>query len=579
MRLFDALVRHAFVVSACLLLAACGGGGGGGSSSAGTSFTLSTNTLNFVAEAPSTTPPLAQLTGTVSGSISGTLYIKVVASGSVISFISGVTFNSANSGTVTVFPGNPGTLGVGSHSGTITVSACLNDPSCATGQLPGSPQIVAVSYLVKSSVHGETVMPHVATTNQSGAVVIRGTGFVGNNVNKVSFGTFDAVGFTVVGDTEIHASYPALAAGTYAVNLANASGAVPFSGTLAVVTPKTYAAGTLAYPSAPQQTLALKYDAEREVVLVAASYFDGVNFNTTSRAGNRILRYQFANGAFTGMTTKDVPLLQDIALSPDGAQVIAITDTDVIHLDPVTLAEIRRTTAALDSSTYLKDIVVTNDGNALITTGLSGSGSTTTYLYPLSQSQFLATNHSCNYNASSGASADGSLGVFIQGVLSPVPPLCAYDASGGAFSVLSITANQFQCINSFMGKCRRPSLDASGSRIAVIDFSFTVSIYDRAFTLLGLLPGTSGAAAFSPDGARGYTYDSSGSLRTFDLTLPTVSGEFQEIGTGTVLAGSPGTDMTSSFPSPSAVVRLITSPDGGTLFLAGGNQLVIQPAP
>ncbi len=172
MRLFDALVRHAFVVSACLLLAACGGGGGGGSSSAGTSFTLSTNTLNFVAEAPSTTPPLAQLTGTVSGSISGTLYIKVVASGSVISFISGVTFNSANSGTVTVFPGNPGTLGVGSHSGTITVSACLNDPSCATGQLPGSPQIVAVSYLVKSSVHGETVMPHVATTNQSGAVVI-----------------------------------------------------------------------------------------------------------------------------------------------------------------------------------------------------------------------------------------------------------------------------------------------------------------------------------------------------------------------------------------------------------------------
>jgi len=87
MRLFDALVRHAFVVSACLLLAACGGGGGGGSSSAGTSFTLSTNTLNFVAQAPSTTPPLAQLTGTVSGSISGTLYIKVVASGSVISFI------------------------------------------------------------------------------------------------------------------------------------------------------------------------------------------------------------------------------------------------------------------------------------------------------------------------------------------------------------------------------------------------------------------------------------------------------------------------------------------------------------
>jgi len=61
--------------------------------------------------------------------------------------------------------------------------------------------------------------------------------------------------------------------------------------------------------------------------LVAASYFDGFNFNTASRTGNRILRYQFVNGAFSALTTKDIPLLQDITLTPDGAQVIAITDT------------------------------------------------------------------------------------------------------------------------------------------------------------------------------------------------------------------------------------------------------------
>jgi hypothetical protein len=572
------IVRQRLIVPALLLLAACGGGGGGGGGGTpSTGFTLSTNTVNFVAETPSTPPPPVQITGTVSGSLSGTLYVKVVASGNVVSFIFGPTFNSPASGTVSVFPGNPGSLGVGSHSGTITVTACVNDPSCATGQLPGSPQVVAVSYLVKSSVHAETVMPHVATTNQAGAVVIRGTGFVRDGVSKVAFGVVDAVSFTVVGDTEIHATYPALAAGTYALTLANASGAVPFSGKLAVVTPKTYAAGTLPYPSAPQQTLAVKYDAEREAVLIAASYFDGFNFNTASRVGNQILRYQFASGAFSALTTKNIPLLQDIALTPDGAELIAVTDTELIHLDPVTLAEIRRNTAALGGSTYFKDIVITNDGDALLTTGFVGSGATTTYLYPLSQSQFLATNHSCNYYGSSGVSADGSLAVFIQGGLSPVPPLCSYDASGGAFAVLSTTANQTQCLNSGMGTCRRPSLDASGTRIAVIDSSFTVSIYDRTSTPLGLLPGTSGATAFSPDGARAYTYDSSGSLRTFDLTLATVAGKFQEIGTGTVLAGSPGPDMTIF--SPPAVVRLVTSPDGGTLFLAGGNQLVIQPAP
>jgi hypothetical protein len=578
MRLFAASVQHPFAVSACLLLAACGGGDGGGGGTPGTGFSLSTNTLNFVAETPSTAPPSLPLTGTVSGSLSGTLYIKAVAVGGVISSISAPSFNSAASGTVSVFPANPGTLGVGSHSGTITVTACLNDSTCATGQLPGSPQIVTVSYLVKSSVHAETVMPHVATANQSGAVVIRGTGFVGNNVNKVAFGTADAVAFTVVGDTEIRATYPALAAGTYNVNLANASGAVSFSGKLVVVAPKTYAPGTLAYPSAPQQTLALKYDAEREAVLIAASYFDG-NFNSTSRVGNQILRYQFANGVFSALTTKNVPLLQDIALAPDGAELIAVTDTELIHLDPVTLAEIRRSTApaAPGLPTYFKDIVVTNDGNALLTTGLSGSGSTTTYLYPLSQSQFLATNHSCTYFASSGVSADGSLAMFIQGGLSPTPPLCSYDTSSGVFAVLPITANQVQCLNSGMGTCRRPSLDTSGSRIAVIDSSFTVSIYDRSSALLGLLPGTAGAVAFSPDSARAYTFDSSGKLRTFNLTAPTLSGKFLEIGTGTDLAGSPGPDI--AVFSPTAVVRMITSPDGGTLFLAGGNQLVIQPAP
>ncbi|HZT63629.1 MAG TPA: hypothetical protein VFA36_10875, partial [Burkholderiales bacterium] len=93
------------------------------------------------------------------------------------------------------------------------------------------------------------------------------------------------------------------------------------------------------------------------------------------------------------------------------------------------------------------------------------------------------------------------------------------------------------------------------------------------------LPGNSGTAAFSPDSARSYTYDSGGKLRTFDLTAATVAGQFQEIGSpGTALVGSPGTD-TLSFGTPSAVVRLIATPDGGTLFLAGGSQVVIQPAP
>jgi len=246
----------------------------------------------------------------------------------------------------------------------------------------------------------------------------------------------------------------------------------------------------------------------------------------------------------------------------------------------VTLSGIRRTAAALNLRTYLKDIVVTNDGNALITTGFAGSGDTATYLYPLSQSQLYATNHSCTYNASAAASADGSLGVFIQDPTSPLQPLCKYEGSSGSFTVLPITGAQNTCVNSFLGTCRRPSLDASGNRIAVISGNI-VSVYDHAFALLGTLPGGNTAVAVSPNGTRAYAYDSNNSSHTFDLTAATVSGQFQEIGTGTALAGSPGPGASAQPTTQSqyAVVRLITSPDGSTLFLAGRDQLVIQPAP
>jgi hypothetical protein len=423
------------------------------------------------------------------------------------------------------------------------------------------------------------VAPYVAISNSSGEVIIRGENFTQVTVQDVTFGGVSATAFTVVSDTEIHATHPPLSAGTYAVKLQNNLGIDRSLANLVAVTPRSYSAGTLQYPQTPHQPLALEYDAEREALLVAVSYFDGNNFNTASRQGNRILRYQFVNGAIDSISMKEIPLLQDLALSPDGRQVIAITDNAVIHLDPVNLSEMRRTNASLSSSYYLKDIVVTNDGNALITTGLSGSGGTPTYLYPLSQSLFQNTFQPCNYFATPAVSADGSLAVFIQGGLSPVPPLCSYESSSGSFAVLPINANQTQCMNSAMGTCRTPSLDKSANHISVIDVLYTASIYARNFTLLGRLPGMFGVVTLSPDGTRAYAYESNGILRTFDMTANTVNGQFQEIGSGTMLAGNPGSAVVTYPPSPYTIVKITVSPDGGTLFLAGSNQLVIQPAP
>lgn len=566
---FFSLITGVFFLTSCIV----GGDDGVNAPANITSFTLSTNTINFTAEAPSVIPDSQKLTGTVTGDLTGILYILVDVSGTAVSSASDVVFDlSAQTGTVTIYPGSAERLGVGSHSSTITVRACINDATCATGELSGSPRIVDVSYQVKSSVHAESVMPQVAKANVSGDVVIRGFDFT-DNITKVSFTNTDATSVSVISDTEIHATYPALNAGTYSVQLGNDSGVMAFSGDLVVIESPAFVAGTLQYPSAaPRQILKTIYDAKNEALFVAASDFNGSNF-TTSRQTNRILRYQFLNGELVSEDSSVIPLLQGMSLSPDGGQLIAITDTQVLHLNPDTLVQTNSTTidSSWPASQYFKDIIVTNDGNALITTGYIGSGSTSSYLYPISEPGLYKTNHSCAYYGSPGVSANGAYAVFIQGGLSPVPPLCDYMSSFGTFTEIPtdfIKINQKQCTNSSMGLCIHPVIDKTGSRIAITDNSSSVSVYDN-LSMLGKLPITSEAVVFNEDASRLYAYDSTSDvLRTYDLSS-VVSGHFQEIGSGTTLAGSPGT----------GVLKIILSADGSTLFIVGNSQIIIQPVP
>ena len=571
MRKFIPMVKHALPLLS-ILLVSCGGGGGDGGTPGGGSndqFTLSTNSLDFVAESPSVNVSALPLTATVDSNLTGTLYVIANISGSAVSSVSNVTINQ-NSGTVYVSPVTPQTLGVGSHSGTVTITMCMNDPTCAAGQLVGSPKTVNVNYQVKSSVKLDTVMPNTVTANQSGNVILRGHGFTTGNITSVLFGAVNATAFNVISDTEIHATYPALVTNTYPIQVNSDQGTVSFSANLMVDSDPAYSPTAVGYPGAPTQILNVLYNADQEALYVVTSYFNSSNFNTTSRMTNELVRYQFGNGQFVSMSSKVIPLLQSIAISPDGLQLLALTDKQVIHLNPTSLAELSTPIASnLTSSEYFKDIVVMNDGNALITTGFAGSGGPPTYIYPLSNPQFFTTNHRCTDNATPALSADGSSAVFIQGILSPVPPLCEYNSSTGLFSELTINANQKQCRNSGIGTCLYPALDQKGEHIAVIDLSLTVRIYDQNYVFLGQLPIQSEAVIFSPDGSRAYAYDSATVIRTYDLTAATVNNEFQEMGTGTSLTGSPGI----------GVERMAISPDGATLFIAGRSQVIVQPLP
>lgn len=117
-----------------------------------------------------------------------------------------------------------------------------------------------------------------------------------------------------------------------------------------------------------------------------------------------------------------------------------------------------------------------------------------------------------------------------------------------------------------------PKFDRNGSRMVLN----RTNVYD-GYMHLGNLPSTTDAVVLSPDGTRAFAYDRSGELITYDLVSAPISGVFQQIGPAIALAGDPGR---SSLPGPYTESILMTiSPDGGAVFIAGTDAVIVQPTP
>ena len=525
------------------LLSACGGGSDSGS--AAVSITsVSTHALNFSAAGPDDVTPAAQtFTATVS---SGTVFFAVIPNGSAIANASFTL--SGTTATVTVFPAAPSALGAGTFTGTLTVSGQSCADAKCTSLISGERQDVNVTFQIPPTVR--FVAPYVGQTNTPGTVLIRGQGFQAFAVAGVTFGVTAASAFSVLSDTEIQASYPALAAGSYAVQVqASASpAAILSSAALVVVDPVSYAAGTLSYPTAAPQIKRLAYDSERQALWVAVD-----------SAGGEVLRYAYAGGTWGTPLTAPVASLVDIALSTNGTQLLALSQTDMTVIDPASLAAGGVIAGpSLVAGTFLKNLTVTNTDTAIVTTGFSGSTASLLYLYGIRSTAFTqpATAISLD-NATPGGSADGSLVAIAQGdpSLTTAPSTYQYLSATNAFSA-TVAINQ----NSIA-----PALDRNAIRIVLNG----IDVYDASYTLLGTLPSTTLAVVVKPDATRAYTFDSAAAaVLSFDLTTTASGAALPQVGAATALAGDPGSG-----------VQMAISPDGGTLFLAGANQIVVQPAP
>lgn len=471
--------------------------------------------------------------------------VSVIHAGKAIGNV--VTVLNGRTAQITVEPAEPSRVGGGALTGTVAVTGYFcADATCSRVEA-GNSETVNVTYQISPAV--SLVAPYVGIAGVSATAVIRGAGFAGFTIQGVNFGGTAATAFSVVSDSELYATFPALAAGIYPVQLdiPTHQGPVPSDTSMVVIDAPTYAAQALGYPSAIGAVRSIVYDAERAALFVATDASDGT-----------LLRYPYSGGAWGSPSGAAIAQLQDAALSVDGTQLLAATRTGVTPVDPAALTLGTAVAApSLDTDSYVKNIAVANNNTAIVTTGVARSESTKLYAYTVRTATLSESGTTLN-NATPGAPANGAVVMLVAGdaSLTTAPSVYGYSASTNTISVTTLSINQ---------NAIAPVLDRDGSRLALNG----LNVYDSDFNLFGTLPTTTLAVAFKPDGTRAYTYDSAAAgILTFDTSTTQDGEELTPLGAAVPLAADPG-----------AGVKMILSPDGGTLFLAGATQIVIQPTP
>jgi len=546
------------ICAAVFLMSSCGGssstGSTGGQGAGQASVSFSTNAISFKTPAPFAQAPATQtITGTVTGLTSGTVYITVqVNSPNDLFTVTNLTF-AGNSAQLSVIPAAP-SFGVGNYSGSITVSTCLNDPTCNTGQLTGSPRTIPVNYDIASGVDGSTVTPRVVPANAAGEVILRGTGFTA--ATNVSFGSVPASSISVLSDSEIDASYPALAASTYPITIN--SGGISHTASLSAVAPPAFSATSIPFPSGDvligPDPPGIEYDAGRTALFILLP-----GGNSTSPT---LVRYAFDGNTGTWGTPTQISMagLEQVHLSPDGTHLLGMVTPDSAHtsmveLDPVTMAQTKVTTASNPPlAATLCGFAIANDGNAIV--GLGG-------LVPV-----------------------GGPGGFAFGtssrIFTPMSAASCNPVASGNGAIVALNYGTYVSSTETVTQQQGPQTDSETTTDFLGNtFLSFAQVENQTGQVLGFI-GSSSGQVVNAAGTRAYgiiTDPNLGvpTLATFDLTA-TPSGspdpKFPQLGTPMTLATActPGSCRGGSY-------ALATTPDGSTIFMAGPNGLIVQPLP
>jgi hypothetical protein len=487
----------------------------------------------------------AALSQSVSVGSTGVALAWTAASSQPWVSVSPASGSSGSIVTLTIDQGQLATLDPGVRSAVITFS--YTPPLAGPTSLP-----LTVSLDLRLPKIA-SVTPYVAASATSKEVILRGLGFSNASGATLKFGASASVSsFTVTNDTEIRVTHPSLSSGSYLVTFPNAlnnPSIVRSDATLVVVDPPVYAATTIPYPNATvKQPLEIVYDPERQALLVGVAY-------PAPGSSGEIFRIPFTGAAWGTPTSILTSSFRDFALSSDGKKVVAASDFSVQAIDAATLAP-GQVTFTLLFELKFNGIAMANDGNAILSSTFiqepRAAGSL--WLYSVRDAAISLGASSFVPSASTGASADGSLVLFSSGSTFVADSnIVQYRSATGVFSFIA----------PFATTSIRPRLDRRATRVVL---NGNILIKDSDYGHPTNLSGTAGAVALSPDGTRAYQYVSGTLAHVYD-----VSGSgpgAPEIGGGFPLPADPGANPV-----------MTVSPDGGTLFIAGSDAIIVVPAP
>lgn len=243
---------------------------------------------------------------------------------------------------LTVTPSSGSTSSSGPFQVSISPVALKNLPYGAqvgnivfTPTAPGVAPLKVPVYLTIALPRVEWAVPHVVAAGQSQTSILRGHGFTGLTSQAINVGDQTVSSYSVVSDTEIHLTAPALPAGNQPVNVVDQFGGNPNLSHFAYVTPIPEASYAMDAPAVnPIGTQDTVFDEERRALYVLANpSYIASSPDTTER----LQRYQF-NGVRWVLSLISLPgYISRIFLTPDNQELIAVTRQAILHINPDTL--------------------------------------------------------------------------------------------------------------------------------------------------------------------------------------------------------------------------------------------------